>query len=816
MTDPQSTVAGQPADRTFEQELRDAVKDVSDQLSELNGINVAFARRLSALESGGSPAESPTTQRILEALTDSQLENSRNKETRLLAAATAALQKNCFKGTKAQKYELWIQHATNVLQHSGPDRASWGTALLSALDTNPQQMVYQRLNEDGDAGDFSWERVTGVLKGLYASRETADEWLEKLRLLQLEGPTPEDLDRYRNSFMQHTANLTTDVLSGQARCSMILADMPQPVRMLVRLDETQRGEEYTEAGKLFDRVRVVFVAMKPECHEWWETKQLALGKGKAKRVETFAEAAARPAKVARVGSASNQPSRLGKVGLPDIPGMTPAQVKAAADANPDGCLLCGQKGHRYAHCPTRGQVADTLPKTFACLTETAISVDDKALQSDALPSTESDLLQSSVMPGQVWRRCAKLTKPFDLLVGCHASDTDTECLTPDLFLSSLHEGHAFINASRCSPFEAKQLILHAQECRKRKSFSAVYLLPSRKDAAWKSLLADVSHVARLRLTSKLYVHAYYQRTFVPDLSSWPCHIAGQAAQALNDGGSQLNLVSSKWAAANGLAVPTSTTAISLGDGTTTTASGPLTLKLQYGAYRGDITVHVMKLTEQYDLILGNAFLVQTRAVSEYDSQGLKRLVLRKGNRKFSVNRPAFGMRQECSIPLLSAIQAGKAMKRRDNFFLVRVTESMQKAAVLAHAEVAAARSDAAGETERIPEDKLQSIIKKFSSVLVDELPPGLPPDRGVGHVITLETGARPTYRPSRRLSPLELAEVQAHVKKLLLNGHIEPSKSPFGANVLFVQKKDGSLRMCLDYRALNKITVQNKYPFATH
>ena len=59
---------------------------------------------------------------------------------------------------------------------------------------------------------------------------------------------------------------------------------------------------------------------------------------------------------------------------------------------------------------------------------------------------------------------------------------------------------------------------------------------------------------------------------------------------------------------------------------------------------------------------------------------------------------------------------------------------------------------------------------------------------------------------------LKLRLVEAHVKKLLLNGHIEPSKSPFGATVLFVQKKDGSLRMCLDYRALNKITIQNKFP----
>ena len=99
------------------------------------------------------------------------------------------------------------------------------------------------------------------------------------------------------------------------------------------------------------------------------------------------------------------------------------------------------------------------------------------------------------------------------------------------------------------------------------------------------------------------------------------------------------------------------------------------------------------------------------------------------------------------------MQAGKAMKKRDRFFLVRVTDSTQKVAACAHAEVATAKPDAADGTDRIPEARLQSLIKKVTSVLVGELPPGLPPDRGVGHVITLEQGARPTYRPSRRLSP---------------------------------------------------------------
>ena len=63
-----------------------------------------------------------------------------------------------------------------------------------------------------------------------------------------------------------------------------------------------------------------------------------------------------------------------------------------------------------------------------------------------------------------------------------------------------------------------------------------------------------------------------------------------------------------------------------------------------------------------------------------------------------------------------------------------------------------------------------------------------------------------------RLSPKELKEVEGQVKELLKRGLIEPSSSPYGAPVLFVGKKDGSLRMCIDYRALNKITVKNKYP----
>ena len=84
---------------------------------------------------------------------------------------------------------------------------------------------------------------------------------------------------------------------------------------------------------------------------------------------------------------------------------------------------------------------------------------------------------------------------------------------------------------------------------------------------------------------------------------------------------------------------------------------------------------------------------------------------------------------------------------------------------------------------------------------------GLPPDRGVHHTIPLEPGSHPVSRPQFRLSPLELAEVDKQIKDLLEKGFIRPSTSPFGAPILFVAKKTGELRMCIDYRALNKICL---------
>ncbi|GJW53278.1 putative reverse transcriptase domain-containing protein [Tanacetum coccineum] len=90
--------------------------------------------------------------------------------------------------------------------------------------------------------------------------------------------------------------------------------------------------------------------------------------------------------------------------------------------------------------------------------------------------------------------------------------------------------------------------------------------------------------------------------------------------------------------------------------------------------------------------------------------------------------------------------------------------------------------------------------------------PGLPPTRQVEFKIDLIPGAAPVARAPYRLAPSEMKELSEQLKELSDKGFIRPSSSPWGAPVLFFKKKDGSFRMCIDYRELNKLTVKNRYP----
>jgi hypothetical protein len=107
--------------------------------------------------------------------------------------------------------------------------------------------------------------------------------------------------------------------------------------------------------------------------------------------------------------------------------------------------------------------------------------------------------------------------------------------------------------------------------------------------------------------------------------------------------------------------------------------------------------------------------------------------------------------------------------------------------------------------ERIP------VVCLYPDVFLDELP-GMPPDRDIEFAIELQPGTAPISKRPNRMPPAELAELKKQLQELLDKGFIRPSTSPWGCPALFVKKKDESMRLCVDYRPLNVVTIKNKYP----
>jgi hypothetical protein len=111
----------------------------------------------------------------------------------------------------------------------------------------------------------------------------------------------------------------------------------------------------------------------------------------------------------------------------------------------------------------------------------------------------------------------------------------------------------------------------------------------------------------------------------------------------------------------------------------------------------------------------------------------------------------------------------------------------------------------------IPEIKDIPVVCEFPDVFPEDLP-GLPPKRDVEFVIELKPGTAPISRRSYRMPPNELAELKTQLQNLLEKGFTRPSLSPWGCPAIFVKKKDQTLRMCMDYRPQDEVTIKNTYP----
>ncbi|KAD2393961.1 hypothetical protein E3N88_40938 [Mikania micrantha] len=142
-----------------------------------------------------------------------------------------------------------------------------------------------------------------------------------------------------------------------------------------------------------------------------------------------------------------------------------------------------------------------------------------------------------------------------------------------------------------------------------------------------------------------------------------------------------------------------------------------------------------------------------------------------------------------NVKIISCIKARKCLQKKCIAFLAHVVEKDKDKKTL----------------QDVP------IVREYPEVFPDDLP-GLPPVRPVEFRIDLIPGATPVAKSPYRLAPSEMQELSNQLQELLDKGFIRPSYSPWGAPVLFVKKKDGSFRMCIDYRELNKLTIKNRYP----
>ncbi|GKC94347.1 reverse transcriptase domain-containing protein [Tanacetum coccineum] len=229
--------------------------------------------------------------------------------------------------------------------------------------------------------------------------------------------------------------------------------------------------------------------------------------------------------------------------------------------------------------------------------------------------------------------------------------------------------------------------------------------------------------------------------------------------------------------------------VELADGkslTTKTILRGCTLNLQNHLFKIDLLPIELG---SFDVIVGMDWMAEHRAeVVCYE----KYIRVPYGNDMLIVQGERSGVKNKSRLEVISSIRTQKYINQGCQVFLIQMMKE---------------------EETEIPERRIEDVpvVRDFPEVFPEDLP-GLPPTRQVEFHIELIPGAAPVARAPYRLAPAEMKELAEQLKELSDKGFIRPSSSPWGAPILFVKKKDGSFRMCIDYRELNKLTVKNRYP----
>ena len=211
----------------------------------------------------------------------------------------------------------------------------------------------------------------------------------------------------------------------------------------------------------------------------------------------------------------------------------------------------------------------------------------------------------------------------------------------------------------------------------------------------------------------------------------------------------------------------------------------------------DIEKEISKLKKLTDIRKAKVRL--TEAQKEYNEIGLDK------NSKDNSNNEVI---ESSEVNLVEFDKVKKSLQRKGKDQVLVMVNKIDKN----HRESKSKIEEINNDEGFIQDNKLKKLVSNYNDIFPKELPKELPPRRNVEHEIRLENNSKPPSRAPYRLSFVEQEELKKQLKQLLDSNLIRPSSSPFGSPVLFVKKKENTLRMCIDYRALNNITIKNRYP----
>ena len=296
---------------------------------------------------------------------------------------------------------------------------------------------------------------------------------------------------------------------------------------------------------------------------------------------------------------------------------------------------------------------------------------------------------------------------------------------------------------------------------------------------------------------------------------------GRAIRILVDGGANENFVSTQLVKELRLKTKLKHEqgSVRLADGSEVPSSHVARLSYEIGPIRDVETFHTLELGE-YDMILGTPWLMRLNPLTNWrkgtltlrrerdqDREPLEpeeklRMRGRAGAEHIltPLDTPQLVSSPSCRVVSHAAVRQ-VISQRGSQTYVIRVTEKEPEGSPL----------PVAASAPSLFEQQIAAVLDRYPVMDPTAVPP-FPKERDVEHTIELEPGAQPPSKRPYRLSPLELDELKRQLEELTSQGYIQPSKSPYGAPVLFVKKKDGSMRLCVDYRALNAVTVKNSYP----